>query len=140
MAVRGANIPITRRDFLNGVPIAIGAVAGGLRPATAAAGPALQDVPGYDPPALTGLRGSHPGSFEAAHSLRDGDFWSHAGGITATGETYDLVVLAVASAGSRRRISTGRGTAPRASSFSTTTMISAAMPSATNFSAAAVWS
>src|SRR5579862_3149860 len=34
------------------------------------AGP--QDAPGYNPPSLTGLRGSHPGSFEAAHALRDG--------------------------------------------------------------------
>ena len=38
-----------------------------------------QESPDYYPPALTGLRGSHPGSFEAAHSLRDGTFWEHAG-------------------------------------------------------------
>jgi spermidine dehydrogenase len=104
-----ATAPITRRDFLNGVPLAVGgAVAGGVLPefiATALAqGPAPQDAPGYDPPALMGLRGNHVGSFEAAHRLRDGDFWSHpppssplqaaddrtAG---ATGESYDLVVV-----------------------------------------------
>jgi spermidine dehydrogenase len=94
----GMDAPITRRDFLNGVPLAVGgAVAGGLSPellaAGLAAGPAPQDTPGYDPPALTGLRGSHPGSFEAAHNLRDGDFWSGAGKITETGEVYDLVVV-----------------------------------------------
>ena len=87
---------ITRRDFLNGVSIAAGA-AGGLLPRFAAPGLAAaaapQDAPGYYPPALTGLRGSHPGSFEAAHALRDGDFWSHAGKIVDTRETYDLVVV-----------------------------------------------
>jgi len=87
---------ITRRDFLNGMPIAVGA-AGGLFPGFAAAAvagtPAPQDQPGYYPPALTGLRGSHPGAYEAAHRLRDGDFWSQAGNVTATGESYDLVVV-----------------------------------------------
>jgi spermidine dehydrogenase len=96
-------VPITRRDFLGGVPLAIGgAVAGGLLPAAAAQAP--QDAPGYYPPASTGLRGSHPGSFEAAHHLRDGDFWSQhppnppplagEGRVgAAAGETYDLVVV-----------------------------------------------
>ena len=90
--------PITRRDFLNGIPIAVGgAVAAGLSPeyiaAAFAAEPAPQDAPGYYPPALTGLRGSHPGAFEAAHRLRDGDFWSQAGNLKPTDETYDLVVV-----------------------------------------------
>jgi spermidine dehydrogenase len=94
----GMDVAITRRDFLNGIQIAIGgAVAGAVLPefiaAGFAAGQAPQDVPGYYPPALTGLRGSHPGSFEIAHSLRDGDFWSHAGTVNALDETYDLVVV-----------------------------------------------
>jgi spermidine dehydrogenase len=100
--------PITRRDFLNGVPLAVaGAVAAGLLPSsTAPAGAqatAAQDAPGYDPPALTGLRGNHVGSFEVAHRVRDGDFWSHppasapaqaADGRAETGgESYDLVIV-----------------------------------------------
>jgi spermidine dehydrogenase len=93
----GQNALITRRDFLNGVPIAIGAAAGGLRSdfvaAAAASGPAPQDASGYYPPALTGLRGSHSGSFEVAHNLRDGEFWSHTDRVAATGETYDLVIV-----------------------------------------------
>ena len=40
-----------------------------------------------------GLRGSHPGSFEIAHSLRDGSFWKTAGQPVDTGEAYDLVVV-----------------------------------------------
>jgi spermidine dehydrogenase len=102
----GMDASITRRDFLNGVQIAIGgAISGAINGAMAsallpdfitaafAAGAAPQDVPGYYPPVLTGLRGSHSGSFEVAHSLRDGDFWAKAGTVTETGETYDLVVV-----------------------------------------------
>jgi spermidine dehydrogenase len=90
--------PITRRDFLNGVAIgAGGTVAAGLLPefmaAALAGAPAPQDAAGYYPPKLTGLRGNHPGSFEGAHHLRDGDFWSQAVKITDTNEVYDLVVV-----------------------------------------------
>src|SRR5277367_1297884 len=89
---------MTRRDFLNGVAIAVGgAIAGGLAPefiaAAVAAERAVQDAAGYYPPALTGLRGNHPGSFETAHALRDADFWPQAGAVAATGEDYDLVVV-----------------------------------------------
>jgi spermidine dehydrogenase len=102
----GASAPITRRDFLNGVAVAVGGtIAGGLLPefmATPfAGGQAPQDEPGYYPPALTGLRGNHAGTFEAAHRLRDGDFWSQspphsspqAREATETTEAYDLVVV-----------------------------------------------
>ena len=58
-----------------------------------------QNEPGYDPPVKTGLRGSHPGSFEIAHSLRDGTFWESAGKPVDTGETYDLVVVGGAISG-----------------------------------------
>ena len=92
----GRDASITRRDFLNGVPIAVGAVAGAMLPdfvgAAFAEGEAPPDGAGY-PPALTGMRGDHPGSFETAHALRDPDFWSRAGQITPTGEDYDLVVV-----------------------------------------------
>jgi spermidine dehydrogenase len=87
-----SKLPVTRRDFLNGVPLAIGgAVAGGLL-RDAAAAEAVQDTPGYYPPALTGLRGDHPGSFESAHRLRDGDL-SEAAAVTPISETYDLMVV-----------------------------------------------
>jgi len=47
---------------------------------------------GYYPPLRQGMRGSHPGSFEIAHALRDGE----AVGQALDGppeETYDLVVV-----------------------------------------------
>ncbi len=83
---------ITRRDFLNGVAVTAGAA---LMPweLFAAGVDDPQKSPGYYPPALTGLRGSHPGSFDAAHSLRDGTFWDAAGTPQPTGETYDLIVV-----------------------------------------------
>jgi spermidine dehydrogenase len=87
----GMDCRITRRDFMNGAAMAIAAAV--HPPLFAQAAPEPQNVPGYDPPALHGLRGSHQGAFEVAHSLRDGTFWSRAGQPTATGETYDLVVV-----------------------------------------------
>jgi spermidine dehydrogenase len=91
----GMNRRIDRRDFLNGVAVAIGAIGTGLAGRAAPAAGAIwpQDAPGYDPPILTGLRGSHPGSFENAHRLRDGDFWSGERAPVDTGEAYDLVIV-----------------------------------------------
>jgi spermidine dehydrogenase len=92
----GMDQPITRRDFLNGMAIAataampLGTAFAQSDSPTAILGRAAQDAPGYYPPLLTGLRGSHPGSFEAAHELRDG----HSGPTpTDTGETYDLIIV-----------------------------------------------
>src|SRR6476469_1406124 len=93
----GMHREITRRDFLNGMAVgAGGALAspwlGGLLAGQTSAASA-QDRPGYYPPTLTGMRGSHPGAFEAAHALRDGTFLEKAGKPVDTGETYDLIVV-----------------------------------------------
>ena len=88
----GANI--TRRDFLNGVAIAAGAAI--VPPemwAAAAADLEPQNTAGYYPPAKTGLRGNHVGSFETMHQVRDGAFWESAPKAVDTGESYDLVVV-----------------------------------------------
>ena len=77
----GMHRGISRRDFVNGMAVAVG---GSLI------------VPGWlsaqddYPPSLTGMRGSHDGSFEVAHALRDGKTWPDA---EDTGEHYDLVVV-----------------------------------------------
>jgi spermidine dehydrogenase len=83
---------ITRRDFLNGVAVTAGAA---MMPwhLFAAADDDPEKSPGYYPPSLTGLRGSHPGSFDAAHALRDGTFWDAAGAPKDTGETYDVIIV-----------------------------------------------
>jgi spermidine dehydrogenase len=90
----GMDRSITRRDFLNGVAVTAGASI--LPPHVAAAlqhDIDLEKSSAYYPPALTGLRGSHVGAFEVAHSLRDGDFWKKAGKPADTGETFDLIVV-----------------------------------------------
>ena len=90
----GQGRPIARRDFLQGA--AITTLASGLAPELAAAASAetpVQNAPGYYPPTRLGMRGSHPGSFEAAHELRDGDFWNGAATLHDSGEEFDLVVV-----------------------------------------------
>ena len=87
----GMHRDITRRDFVNGVGAAVGAAL--ITPGWALAQEGVSTFPGaeeYYPPSLTGMRGSHAGSFEAAHALRDGHSWSDA---AKTGEHYDLVVV-----------------------------------------------
>jgi len=88
----GMGTRITRRDFLNGVAIG----AGGVLAAHLAGADAdllfAQNASAY-PPALTGLRGSHAGSFEVLHALRDGAFWTTAATPQDTREEYDLVVV-----------------------------------------------
>jgi spermidine dehydrogenase len=88
---------ITRRDFLNGVAVGIGALAYASLPDLAhgahAAFQAGTDSAKFYPPALTGMRGSAPGSYDVAHALRDGDFWETAGSPADTNETYDLVIV-----------------------------------------------
>ena len=88
----GMDRPITRRDFVQGVAVGgAGTLAASLWPAAAEGTPlAAQDAPGYYPPALTGLRGSHPGSFEGAHARRDG---LPSPALRELDETYDLIVV-----------------------------------------------
>ena len=67
----GMDRGITRRDFLNGVALTVGA---SLTRASSSFGLELVDdapekAAGYYPPALTGLRGSHEGSYAAASSI-----------------------------------------------------------------------
>jgi len=91
----GMDRPISRRDFLNGVAVGIGGAmlapsgleAFGLE--QGAIGP--EQAPGYYPPALTGMRGSHAGSFEVVHAMRDRR--PFAGTVSDSGERYDLVIV-----------------------------------------------
>ena len=93
----GMQRPIGRRDFLNGVAIGVGgACAGHLLPNALLRASELEQAAqraAYYPPTRTGMRGSHDGSWETAHALRDGAFWRTAGTPVDTGEAYDLVVV-----------------------------------------------
>src|ERR1700730_6322904 len=92
----GMGRKIARRDFINGVSVAIGAsIAGPGRLLgeffpDGASGYAPEKEPGYYPPAKVGLRGSHDGSWEVAHSMRDGKRWDNP---ARDAENYDLVVV-----------------------------------------------
>lgn len=80
---------ITRRDFLNGTQVAIGAAM--LSPWTELLGgmPAPGSDSHYYPPALTGLRGAHAGSWEIMHARVSGKSWPPG----KPQEDYDLVVV-----------------------------------------------
>ena len=92
----GMDRSITRRDFLNGASVAIGASLvspGSVWSSVFGAGDepyAPEKQPGYYPPAKTGMRGSHDGSWEAAHAMRDGKKWENP---IPEGQTYDLIVV-----------------------------------------------
>jgi spermidine dehydrogenase len=79
----GMSTSITRRDFLNGVLVTGAAIA---------AAPVTGAATDYYPPALTGLRGSHNGSFEAAHALAREHKQFATDAPIIDGE-YDLVVV-----------------------------------------------
>jgi spermidine dehydrogenase len=99
---------ITRRDFLNGVSVAVGSslVLPHSRWLDAFGIPrspftqnqsdgqafAPEKDPAYYPPAKTGMRGSHDGSWEVAHELRDGDAASWANP-SDDDEHYDLIIV-----------------------------------------------
>ncbi|MBN9544747.1 MAG: NAD(P)-binding protein [Alphaproteobacteria bacterium] len=89
----GMDRDIDRRDFLNGVAVSTVALAAAATDAQAAEAAAAQDRPGYYPPERTGMRGSHPGSFEVAHELRDGKFWQTAAKPEDVDTVYDLIVV-----------------------------------------------
>ncbi|MBL4602375.1 MAG: NAD(P)-binding protein [Emcibacteraceae bacterium] len=79
---------INRRDFMNGVSLSI--VAGAtLSPMDLLAG---QNGKQYYPPSLKGMRGSHAGSFEVAHSVAwQGKDWGRP--YDQTDDIYDLIVV-----------------------------------------------
>jgi len=80
-----------RRDFLQGALVGAASTLGGsLLGGITAAGASEGAQPDDYPPARQGLRGAHPGSFEAAHALRDG---KPQGTPRDTAESYDLVVV-----------------------------------------------
>lgn len=89
---------INRRDFLNGVPLALGAA---ISPTllSACADTGIADpfaLPsGYYPPSRTGLRGSHDGSWEAMHGVVAGEDVKHG----APEETFDLVIIGAGMSG-----------------------------------------
>ena len=92
----GMGRPISRRDFLNGFGLAVGgSLAFPTGVWTEAFGLPTSPIDpekgaDYYPPAKTGMRGSHDGSWEVAHTVRDGKHW---GAVSSDEESYDLIVV-----------------------------------------------
>ncbi|MEM6582384.1 MAG: NAD(P)-binding protein [Pseudomonadota bacterium] len=82
--------PIRRRDFIGGMSVALAgaSLVGSGKSFSLAQLSELSDA-GHYPPALTGMRGAHAGSFEAAHGHVQGQRWQ----AKLLGEHYDLVVV-----------------------------------------------
>ncbi len=102
----GMDAEISRRDFLDGVAVAIG---GAMIPTLAGGAPAAaqtafrpapvsakQVAPSDYPPMITGLRGQTDEAKNAGHAVRDGTALSAP---VDTGEFYDLVVVGAGMAG-----------------------------------------
>ena len=92
----GMDRRITRRDFLNGVSVAVGAAAFSpnlrwLETLGITQSPiAPEKSADYYPPTLTGMRGTTDVAMEAGHALRDGKIWANA---TPDPDRYDLIVV-----------------------------------------------
>ncbi len=91
----GMDRRIARRDFIQGVAVAAGGAVAAAKAAPAVAQGAQGTVAGSVsadnyPPLRTGMRGQHPGSYEVAHGMRDGESFAAP---ADTGERYDLVVV-----------------------------------------------
>ena len=95
----GMDRQITRRDFVNGMAVPVGGALAlpslvrgpGVASGRAAAPTVPQDPADY-PPLRHGLRGSHAGSLEVGHQMRDQRGWDFSDAVDS-GERYDLVVV-----------------------------------------------
>jgi spermidine dehydrogenase len=93
----GMDRKIDRRDFL--YTVGAGLAGSLLAPAAESLGlpqesNTTQGGQAQDPypPLRTGMRGDHPGSFEAAHEMRDRRAWDLSGAIK-TDDAYDLIIV-----------------------------------------------
>ncbi|MEV4254723.1 NAD(P)-binding protein [Spirillospora sp. NPDC049652] len=105
----GMHRKISRRDFMDGMAVAVGGAvaAGALSGCTAGSWGGIHnksvDPPdGWNyagagnrsyPPAMTGLRGSANPAMRVPHQLRDGIYWAGGKSVEDTGERYDLIVV-----------------------------------------------
>ena len=96
----GMDRRIPRRDFLNGVAVALGGAyaSSAIAPLDAAGGSprAAQTRPAAAenyPPALTGLRGNYPAAMEAFAPMQQGAYRQFPALDVDTAEVYDLVIV-----------------------------------------------
>ena len=93
----GMSRSISRRDFINGVAVPLAGAAvwprtAGAAPATRPSQPGQAPTDDAYPPTRAGMRGSHDGSWEVGHQMRDQRGWDLSDA-TDTDESYDLVIV-----------------------------------------------
>lgn len=90
----GMDRQIPRRDFLNGVAVALtgASLAPAHRLRAGQRAPGSPDAASSYPPARTGLRGNHPEAVEHFPAIREGRYATSAGAV-APAEDYDLVIV-----------------------------------------------
>jgi spermidine dehydrogenase len=92
----GLDRNITRRDFLQGMALAVGAAASrGRRSRISLSPPGPSDYP----PLRQGLQGQNPGAMALGHRVRDGELRDLPPDVPDSGESYDLVVVGAGIAG-----------------------------------------
>ena len=84
------NQPISRRNFINGFAALLGGAL--LMPGLTGSSAQSSSSADYYPPSQLGLRGSHDGSWEVGHQMRDQRGWDLSLA-RDTGEEYDLVIV-----------------------------------------------
>ncbi len=108
----GMNRKIDRRDFIYGAGVGLAAslIPGAAHGMMAEAASRNQKRPRprtRTRHSASGMRGDHPGSFEAAHQMRDQRSWNLAGALNPDAP-YDLIVVGGGISGLRRLISSSR--------------------------------
>lgn len=89
--IKSSMLRISRRDFMNGVAISL-AAGTSLSPLEIIAMENTRAATGVYPPGLTGMRGSHPGSFTVAHAIARGGV-KYPRPAEQTEGLYDLVIV-----------------------------------------------
>src|ERR1700722_6433224 len=90
----GMNRPIDRRDFLNGVALAVAASTGlGLVPEAAAQEVSGESAAAIYPPKRLGLRGNFPAAVSEFDAIRQGKYATFPVPDIDIQEEYDLVIV-----------------------------------------------
>ena len=88
----GIDRPISRRDFINGVTATVALAATPSSMVSSSISAALEQSSSY-PPALTGMRGNHDGSFDAAHKLAMQGITEWGTATDSKENIYDLIIV-----------------------------------------------
>jgi spermidine dehydrogenase len=97
----GMDRPIARRDFLNGVALAIAGTTAAVEPAQAQApaNPPVDPEAASYPPVRAGLRGNYPAAVDIFDPIRNGQYAQFPVLDADIQEEYDLVIVGAGMSG-----------------------------------------